>query len=115
MRHTLGADDKSLLIVSAVLLVAISLVGVLLSPDTGSTVGFGPSTYSTSNRGAKAAYLLLEELGYKEDRWAAPPEELPKDAQHVVLILADPLAAPSSEETTALQWFARRGGRILAT
>ncbi|MGE5327127.1 MAG: DUF4350 domain-containing protein [Deltaproteobacteria bacterium] len=115
MRHALGADDKSLLIVSAVLLVGISLAGVLLAPEQGSTLGRGPSTYSTSSDGAKAAYLLLKELGYTEDRWAAPPTELPEDASNVVLILADPSAIPSSDETTALQWFVRRGGRVVST
>ncbi len=115
MRIALGADDKSLLIVSAVLLVAISLAGVFLAPDRGATLPGVPSTYSTANNGAKAAYLLLSELGYKEERWAEAPTELPEDAENFVLILADPFAPPSSEETTAIQWFARRGGRVVST
>jgi hypothetical protein len=115
MRIALDPGDRSLLIVSGVLLAAISLAGVLLAPpfQPGPT-GF-PSSYSTGSQGGKAAYLLLEELGYDENRWTSPPTTLPEDARHVVLILADPLLRPSSDEKLALQWFVRRGGRVLAT
>jgi len=115
MRIALDPGDRSLLIVSGVLLAAVSLAGVLLAPPSQSGPSGFPSSYSTGSKGAKAAYLLLEELGYKEKRWASPPTALPENARHVVLILADPLLPPSSEEKMAIQWFVRRGGRVVAT
>ncbi len=115
MRLELDPSDRSLLIVSGVLLVVFSLVSVLLAPERGSGPSNIPSTYSTDSAGAKAAYLLLESLGYKEERWTSPPSELPRKAHSVILILADPLVPPSEEEKTAIQWFVRRGGKVVAT
>ena len=115
MRIALDPGDSALLIVSGALLAALSLAGVLLVPPSQSGPGGFPSSYSNGSKGAKAAYLLLKELGYQENRWTSPPTALPENARHTVLILADPLLRPSSEEKMAIQWFVRRGGRVLAT
>ncbi len=115
MRIALDPRDRTLLIVSAVLLAAVSAAGLLWAPISRSGPSGFPSTYSSASQGAKAAYLLLEDLGYKEQRWTDPPTALPQNARHVVLILADPLLRPSSDEKTAIRWFVRRGGRVVAT
>jgi Domain of unknown function (DUF4350) len=115
MPPAFGRDDKSLLIVSAALLIAISLAGVLLAPSRGPALSGVASTYSTASDGAKAAFLLLGELGYQQERWDSSPSQLPQDARNVVLILADPFLPHSAEETTAIQWFVRRGGRVIAS
>ena len=115
MRVALDPSDRSFLIVSGTLLAVFTLAGVLFAPAGIAGPAGIPSTYSTGNEGAKAAYLLLGQLGYREMRWTSPPMELPQKARHVVLILADPFVPPSSEEKTAVQWFVRRGGRVIAT
>jgi hypothetical protein len=115
MRASVDASDRTLVIVSGILLVLISLGGLLLAPRPETASPGFPSSYSTSSAGAKAAYLLLEELGYSVERWSSPPSALPKEAEDTVLVLADPFLPASSEEKAELQAFVRRGGRILAT
>lgn len=115
MRVALDRDDRSLLIISGLILLAATLASALLSPPAGGGPGGFPSSYSTDNEGAKAAYLLLAELGYQEERWTSPPTELPEKAGDTVLILAEPYVPASAEERTAISWFVRRGGRVIAT
>jgi hypothetical protein len=74
-----------------------------------------PSSYSADSQGAKAAYLLLSEEGYKVDRWEQSPTLLPEDASHTMLVLASPFSLPSKEEKAALQLYLARGGRVLVT
>jgi hypothetical protein len=71
-----------------------------------------PSSYSTASGGAKAAYLLLTQSGYKVQRWERQLIDLPKG---VTLVLADPQEAPTREEREALRKFLLDGGRIIAT
>jgi hypothetical protein len=74
-----------------------------------------PSTYSASPGGARAAYLLLEELHYKVSRWELSPTELPIGDVDAVLIIADPLDTPTKEEIEALQDFVAEGGQVIFT
>jgi hypothetical protein len=74
-----------------------------------------PSTYYSSPGGARAAYLLLQELHYNVQRWERSPLELPPDAAGSILILADPSDSPSAEEHQALQSFVEAGGQVLFT
>lgn len=73
-----------------------------------------PSSYSTASGGAKAAYLLLSQLGYKTQRWEKPLNELPKDPR-ATLILAEPDEAPTHDERESLKAFLTGGGRVIAT
>jgi Domain of unknown function (DUF4350) len=111
----LDRTDRTLLIGAGVLVVILAIATSLLSPSQrGGRTGY-PSTYSTSWDGAKAAYLLLGELGYELQRWDQSPSELKDDPEKQVLILANPLQAASSEETAAVRRFLEGGGRIVAT
>jgi hypothetical protein len=66
--------------------------------------------------GAKAAFLLLNELGYKAHRWDKSTAALSAtDAATTTLILAEPQMADERADRTALAAFLDRGGRILAT
>src|SRR6266404_5572574 len=113
MRVSIQAGDRTLLIVSGVLLLLISLAAALFAPRGGNASPGYPSSYSATGSGAKGAYLLLGELGYTVERWPNPPRELPDPAENVTLILADPFFPAFSEESTDLKLFLRRGGRIL--
>lgn len=115
MPARLDRTDRSLLIVAGVLVLALAIATSVLSPSQqGGRTGY-PSSYSTSWDGAKAAYLLLEDLGYDIQRWDKSPTELAGEAQNQVLILASPQQPPTSEETAALRRFLENGGRIVAT
>jgi Domain of unknown function (DUF4350) len=115
MPAKLDRTDRSILIGAAVLVLVLAIATSLLTPSHRSgRTGF-PSTYSTTWDGAKAAYLLLQELGYNVRRWDQSPTELKGDPVKQVLILANPLQPPSSEEVAALHRFLNRGGRIVAT
>src|SRR5260370_2132328 len=107
-------DRKLLLIGGAILLVltaGLALVGI--NPEE---QGMGiPSTYSAGSSGARAAYLLLQDLHYKVARWERSPTELPSEPDNVVLILADPLGTPQKGEREALQNFVNEGGQVLFT
>jgi hypothetical protein len=107
-------DRKLLLIGGAILLVltaGLALVGI--NPEE---QGMGiPSTYSAGSSGARAAYLLLQDLHYKVSRWERSPTELPSEPDNTVLILADPVATPKKEEREALKHFVDEGGQVLFT
>jgi hypothetical protein len=116
MRVKIERDDLPLLIIAGSILLIATVTGAVVAPITrGESASAVTSTYSSAGNGAKAAYLLLQDLGYREDRWLAPPTEFPADAQGTVLILADPSFGPSSDEKLALEDFVRHGGRVVAT
>ncbi len=116
---SLDNRDRKLLIVSGALLVGITVAALFFSPPLeGPSVGY-PSSYSTARGGAKAAYVLLGEMGYKVERWASPPGDLPgqygNGAEHVLLVLAEPIIPPFTEDKLRLRTFIARGGQVLAT
>ena len=79
-----------------------------------------PTTYNAGTHGAKAAYLLLESLGYNVSRSDQPLKVAldAADAPHTTLVLAGP-NAPGEEsekrEEAAVERFLQRGGRVLST
>jgi hypothetical protein len=115
MRVPLDPGDRKLLIVSGALLALLTAAATVLSPPAERSPLGLPSSYSTAPQGAKAAYLLLGEMGYRVERWAAPPQDLPSQPQNLTFVLAGPLTPPSSEEQAGLRAFIHAGGRVLAT
>jgi hypothetical protein len=106
-------SDRRLLIWAGVFMLVMILALTFFSQDEEES-GI-PSTYSTQRSGAKAAFLLLQQSGYKVQRWEQSPAELPADPAHTVLVLASPFRGPTRDEKDALQTFVDRGGKILAT
>jgi hypothetical protein len=113
MTLPLDAGDRKFLLVSVCLLAVLTVLA-LLAPRGGenSSVSF-PSTYSTTNGGAKAAYTLLEEMGYRVERWVKPPGDLPAASGGTLLIIAGPSLLATDEEQTQLKQFVAQGGRVL--
>jgi hypothetical protein len=72
-----------------------------------------PSSYSNLRHGAKAAYLLLQQSGYPVERWERSPKELPADGHGILLIVAEPVSYPNTEESGAFSRFLLHGGSIL--
>jgi len=105
--------DRKLLLGAAVIFVLLLAGAVIFGGGTGDKVET-PSSYSTASGGAKAAYLLLSQVGYKIQRWEKPLVDLPKDSR-ATLILAEPDEAPTREEQESLRTFLSHGGRVIAT
>lgn len=105
-------QNKVAIVLGIVILIVMSTVAYLKSEDE---KGDGrPSSYSNLRKGGKAAYLLLQQSGYPVERWEHPPKDLPADGHGILLIVAQPLSYPPSEETGALSRFLLHGGSILA-
>ena len=115
MSPPLDSTDKKIVLASIFFLVLLTALSLLFAPGRqDSSQGF-PSSYSTDADGAKAAYMLLGEMGYRVERWANPPEDLPKFSKNTLLIIAGPLIPSSNEEDAQLKQFVAGGGRLLIT
>lgn len=114
MPHALDAGDRKLLTAAGALLVVLVVTAALLSPRRSQGTSAYPSTYSANWDGAKGAYLLLQDLGYRVSRWEESPTELKGDMAKQVLVFAEPLQVPTPEEKQAVREFLQKGGRILA-
>jgi len=114
MPSTLDPGDRKLLLIGGAILLLLIVATVLLAPASDEEEGPGtPTTYSTANGGAQAAYLLLRELGYRSERWEKSPLDLPADAEGKILILAGPIDLPDKKERDSLLGFVRAGGWII--
>ena len=109
MSGSLTPGDRKLLLAAAAGALLLITLSVTLSPD-GGTTNESPTTYSAASGGAKAIYLLLLAARYPVTRWEQSPRDLPDDA-NATLILADPQAAPTIEERSALSRFLEEIGR----
>ncbi len=108
-------EDRKLLIGAGVLMVALVALAAVLGPAQVTGPATVPSSYSPAWGGAKAAYLLLEKLGYRVERWTKPAKDLTGDGAGKLLVLADPTSAPNGEDEAAIHRFLEAGGRVLAT
>jgi Domain of unknown function (DUF4350) len=115
MPARLDRTDRSILIVAGVLVIALAIATSFLNANRKDGRAGFPSSYSTSWDGARAAYLLLQELGYEVRRWDKSPTEFEGDPQNQILILASPVQPATAEEIAALRIFLQRGGRVVAT
>jgi hypothetical protein len=114
MPTSIDSGDRKLLLIAGAVLFVLT-VGLFLGTSPEEQGIQIPSTYSYGSSGARAAYLLLQDLHYKVSRWERSPTELPSEPDHVVLILADPLGTPQKGEREALQNFVNEGGQVLFT
>jgi hypothetical protein len=114
MKRQLGKDSRILLWISSGAILVI-VIGAFFAParlDTDPT----PSTYNSGSAGAKAAYLLLPELGYRVQRLDQSAAALAAlDAPHTTLVLAEAEPQDFRKEMPFLEAFLRRGGHVLAT
>lgn len=115
MPHGLDTGDRKLLIGAAALLVVLLIASTLLSPQRRAGTSAYPSSYAADWNGAKGAYLLLQDLGYRVERWEQSPTEVEGDSRHQVFIFAEPLQSPSDEEKSAIREFLQKGGRVVAS
>jgi len=112
MPLTIDPRDRKLLGGAGFVFVLLIIGAAFFGGDSGQRADI-PSSYSTASGGAKAAYLLLAQEGYRQRRWERPLDGLPQAATET-LILAEPMQAPTQEEREGLKSFLRAGGRIIA-
>jgi hypothetical protein len=115
MPSVLDARDLRLLIVAGAVMVVLLGLTYAVSPPPPAQRALGyPSSYSSHWAGAKAAFLLLRELGYHVERWEQSPVNLPFDSAGSVLVMAEPSEDTTESERAAIRGFVFRGGRLLA-
>lgn len=114
MKRQLTGDTRILIGVTLAVL-AVIIAGAFFAPareDDDPT----PSTDNSGAQGAKVAWLLLSQLGYRTERWDRPASDLNEvDAQHATLILAAAQPSVTQKEKAGIAEFLNRGGQILAT
>jgi hypothetical protein len=109
----LNPKDRKLMLGAGLVFVLLIAAALLFGSGEQSQAEF-PSSYSTASGGAKAAYLLLSDSGYKVQRWEKPLRDLPR-ATARTLIVAEPNEAPTREERERLKTFISEGGHVIAT
>jgi hypothetical protein len=107
------STDRKILLVGGIAALLLCTVAVLAG-TTQQTESEWPSSYASGRGGAKAAYLLLHDLGYKVERESVPPAALAEVTLPATLVLAQPMLAATPAEKAALNAFLMRGGRVLA-
>jgi hypothetical protein len=110
-------SDKSVLLWMGGSVLGLIVMVSILTPKS-SEKDPRPTTTNTGSAGARAAYLLLGQLGYKVERWDAPEQDLDNmDAARTTLIMAEMYIDPKQLDATkaAVQRFIERGGRVLDT
>jgi hypothetical protein len=115
MPAAIDPNDRKLLLIAGAILLLLTLGLAFVGADPQEQGMSIPSTYSAASGGARAPYLLLQDLHYHVSRWERSPTELPGDPDGVVLILAEPFESPTREEREALEDFVQEGGQVLFT
>jgi hypothetical protein len=117
MTQSRGISDKRVLLWMFGSVLLLIVIVSILAPKPSDKNPL-PTVDNSGTAGAKAAFLLLGQLGYKVDRWDAPEEDLDQvDAEHTTLIMADAIISPKRLPDTkaAAQRFLERGGSVLDT
>jgi hypothetical protein len=115
MPAPIAAGDRKILLIAGAVLLVLTAGLAFLGGDPKEQGTPVPSTYSSNPGGARAAYLLLQDLHYKVSRWERSPTELPTDDGDAVLIIAEPLEPPTKKEQGALKGFVEEGGQVVFT
>ncbi|HUB51682.1 MAG TPA: DUF4350 domain-containing protein [Terracidiphilus sp.] len=114
---SLDAKDRRLLLICLGVVVILAVITGVFARNENNDENTVPSSYLTGKHGARAAYDLLVESGYKVERWEQPLGELAEQTnKETVVILADPdLRDTSTSDFKAVDLILERGGRILVT
>lgn len=111
MAIKLSNEGKLLLGILGVTLLLITMSALLA--DDANSENLNLSTYSSRTGGAKATFLLIQELGYSVERWTSSPSSLPADSQNTLLVIATPTRIPTDDDRAAINKFIDRGGSVL--
>jgi hypothetical protein len=107
-------SDLTVLTVAGVGTLLLTAASFMVAPPDALPRNDG-SSYAAHPDGARAAFLLLKELGYHVDRSFEPVTAIRHAPEQTALVLANPSEEPSEQDVQALQTFVDRGGLVLAT
>jgi hypothetical protein len=107
-------SDLKLVIIAVATLTVLAIAGAVIAPAD-NHLETRASTFNSAPDGAKAAYLLLERLGYRVERSFVPLSELRSNPRETTLVIASPVARFAAADRRALEGFVRDGGVVLAT
>jgi hypothetical protein len=107
-------SDLTVLAVAGAGTVLLTAVSFLVAPPDALPRNDG-SSYATHADGARAAFLLLKDIGYRVERSYEPVAALRHAPARTALVLANPSALPSQQDVRALRAFVEAGGIVLAT
>ncbi len=109
----LDAGDRRFVVGALVIMFVLLGLAYVLRPAPAQQQFGTPSSYSAEWMGTKAAFLLLQQSGYRVERWESPPTELPHQTAGTTLIFAEPTDRASPAERAAVSQFVFSGGRLL--
>ncbi len=112
MPVTLTRGERRVVVWMMVAAAALAIVTVALTPNKTDDTEY-PSSYSPASHGGKAAYLLLQKLGYNVVRWERPFSELPQSGEGTVLVLARPGQYGRALDKDSLKRYLATGGRVI--
>jgi hypothetical protein len=115
MPRTIRASELTVLGGALAAVIVLTAATLWIAPPPSADVQ--ASTYATHASGAKAAYLVLQRLGYDVQRSFEPVASLVGriEPERAVLVIVSPNEGPSKQDTVAVQRFIERGGVVLAT
>jgi hypothetical protein len=114
MSSSARTSDLTLLTAGGAAMLVLTALTFLVSPPSTAPQDTG-SSYSPGPDGAKAAFLLLQELGYEVERSFDPLATLRADPSRTLIVLTDPTVQSSQQDRLALLRFVDAGGVVLAT
>jgi len=112
---SLDERDRRLLLICLAAVVVLAVVTGLFARNQNRDDNPLPSSYLTGRHGARAAYEMLQDSGYRLERWEQPLTDLAAQADpETVVILAEPTFY-STAASKAVDEILKRGGRVLVT
>jgi hypothetical protein len=106
-------SDLKVLVAGGAIVIALGAASFLLAPGANLPRDSG-SSHAVDPTGARAAFTLLETLGYDVRRSFEPLTALRDEPSHATLVLADPTTRPSRLDMARLTRFVELGGMVLA-
>jgi Domain of unknown function (DUF4350) len=115
MSRTVRTGDLIVIGGSLIAVIALTAVSMWIAPPPSADVR--GSSYASHAGGAKAAYLLLQRLGYDVRRSFEPAETAVTrvEPRGAVLVILSPNDTPSKQDLAALRQFLAEGGVVFTT
>lgn len=114
MSATWRTSDLTALAVAAAGTVLLTTASFVVAPPDVLPRNDG-SSYAPHREGARAAFLVLQQLGYDVNRSFEPLAALKAPPDRTILVIAQPSVNPSEQDSRALRSFIERGGHVLIT
>jgi uncharacterized protein DUF4350 len=105
--------DLGILAIAAAGTIVLTAAAFIVAPTDALPRNDG-SSFAAHSDGGRAAYLLLQDLGYRVERSFEPLASVTHDPERTALILANPSQHPSQQDVRALRRFVESGGVVIA-